>query len=270
MNSVKQHSVFFGGFSSVLHAMLVPLFAFVFVILYKPFLIVEKLQMASASWTFNITILLCIAFGTIALTRLVLFLLRGKLTFNTPFYLLWCFGELVLAALFLALYLTLMLGGAKGYFEVVGSTFTRLLGICIYPYALLYLGLALYIQRNSDPEEVYPASLIKFHDEYNKLRLVIASEAVIFIKSEENYVQIHYNDHSRSKKFVLRSSMRALEEQLTRHGLVRCHRSYFLNPAHVKMIRKESSGVVVAELNQEGFDPVPISRKYQEEITRLL
>lgn len=265
-----RRKIFFGGFSSVMHAMVVPLFAFVFVILYKPFLIVEKLQMDSASWAFNITILLCIFFVTIVLTRLVLYLLRRRMTYNIPLYALWCLGEVVVASLFEALYLTLMLGGESGFFEVVGATSARLFGICIFPYALLYLGLELYAVRTEGREEVDPSTLIKFYDEYHKLRFVIASEAVVFIKSEENYVQIHYVDQAKTKKFVLRSSMRALEEQLVHHGLVRCHRSYYINPDHVKMIRKEPTGVVVALLNQEGYEPVPISRKYQEDIMRRI
>ena len=83
-------------------------------------------------------------------------------------------------------------------------------------------------------------------------------------------IQVRLTDAGRTKKFVLRSSMRALEEQMVRHGLVRCHRSYFINPDQVKMIRKESSGMVVAELNIEGLEPVPISRKYQDEVAKLL
>ena len=43
-----------------------------------------------------------------------------------------------------------------------------------------------------------------------------------------------------------------------------------LNPSHVKMIRKEPSGMVVAELNEMGLEPIPISRKYQDEVTKLL
>ena len=90
------------------------------------------------------------------------------------------------------------------------------------------------------------------------------------IKSEDNYVQIHYLDRNRTRKFILRSSMRALEEDLSRHGLVRCHRSYFINPSFIKIVHRDSSGLIVAELNQDGFESIPISRKYQDEISRLL
>ncbi len=83
---------------------------------------------------------------------------------------------------------------------------------------------------------------------------MIANEAVIFIRSEENYVQIHYLDKDKTRKFVLRSSMRALEDDLSKKGLVRCHRSYFINPAYIKIVHRDESGQIVAELNQDGYD----------------
>ena len=64
--------------------------------------------------------------------------------------------------------------------------------------------------------------------------------------------------------------MRALEEDLSRHGLVRCHRSYFINPLYIKIVHRDESGLIVAKLKQDGFENIPISRKYQNEITRLL
>lgn len=266
--NTKQNFLY-GAASAISHSILVPIFAFVFVILYRPFSIPEILQMDGASYSFNITILLCIVFGSVALMRLILFLLRKKFTDTGLVYAIWCLGEVVVASLFASLYTTLMLDGQSGYFEVVGAIVGRLFGICIYPYGIIYLIVMLLAERVGE-EQVDSASLMKFYDEYKKLRFVIASEAVIFLRSEENYVQIHYLDHSKPKKFVLRSSMRALEEQMERHGLVRCHRSYFINPDHIKMIRKEPSGVVSAELKQEGFEPIPISRKYQQEVTKLL
>lgn len=266
----KQRNLLYGGSSAIAHSVLVPLFAFVFVILYRPFSIPERLHMEGASYTFNLTILLCIVLGSVATMRLILWLLRKKFPDGGLVYATWCLGEIVVASLFVSLYIVLMLRGERGFFEIVGATMGRMFGICVYPYILIYMLVTMLGMSAQADEPVDSASLLKFYDEYKKLRFVIASEAVIFLKSEENYVQIHYLDNSKPKKFVLRSSMRALEEQMSRHGLVRCHRSYFINPDHVKMIRKESSGVVSAVLNQEGFEPIPISRKYQQEITSIL
>ena len=83
-------------------------------------------------------------------------------------------------------------------------------------------------------------------------------------------MQIHYQDQNKTKKFILRSSMKALEDTLSKHGLIRCHRSYFINPAYIKIVHRDSTGIIVAELKQDNFESIPISRKYQDAITRLL
>lgn len=265
------HKHLFSGVSAALHSLLIPLFAFVFLILYKPFAIVDFLQIGSVDYSFNLTILLCIAIGSVGLMRLLFWALRPILGVNYVVYALWCVGEVIVTALFSALYLVLMFDGSKGYFELVGSCCGVLSAVAIYPYTLLALGFTLYDERNANLSGDSGSTLIKFYDEYKKLKLVIASDAILFIRSEENYVQIHYlSDSNKSRKFVLRSSMRALGEQLLRHGLVRCHRSYFINPQHIKMVHKDSSGVVVAELSADGFEPIPISKRYQEDVMRRL
>ena len=146
----------------------------------------------------------------------------------------------------------------------------NLLTTTVYPLGIMWLCFDRYLRNDDSEKSADESSLIRFYDEYKKLRLVIANEAVIFIKSEENYVQIHYLDKNKTKKFVLRSSMRALEGDLSKKGLVRCHRSYFINPSYIKIVHRDESGQIVAELNQNGFDSIPISRKYHDEITKLL
>ena len=63
---------------------------------------------------------------------------------------------------------------------------------------------------------------------------------VIFIMCEDNYVQIHYLDRNKTKKFILRS------------------------------VHRDEADLLVAELELDGFESIPISRKYQDEITKLL
>lgn len=265
----KRRKLLFGGVSAVAHTLVVPLFAFVFTVLYRPFDIAAALEIGGVDYTFNITMLYCILLGSVAITRALLYAFSRSITPTTLIYGALCLGEVVVASLFGALYVTLMADGAATYFEYVGGVFSRMCGIVLYPYVVLYLCMELRAAAQ-DEEVVDSSALIKFYDEYQKLKFVIDSSAVVFLRSEENYVNIHYTDAGRTKKFVLRSSMRALEEQMVRHGLVRCHRSFFINPDHIKMIRKEPSGVVVAELAVEGMEPIPISRKYQDEVAKLL
>ena len=113
-------------------------------------------------------------------------------------------------------------------------------------------------------------TLIRFYDNQKRLKLVLASSSVLYIEAEENYVHIVHLDNGQVKDFTLRSSMVALEDVLAKHGLVRCHRSFFVNPIHVDLVRKDEIGYALAVLNREGLKSVPVSRRYYESLTAIL
>lgn len=253
-----------------IHFIVIPLFTLVFNLYYRPYGAYEFLNMDNATFSFNATMLFCIVLVSYAITRWSLFALGRFRNISGKYYLLWCVGETLFAALFCSLYLVLMSRGRLTFFETAGMAFLHLLTTVVYPYAILMLCFERHLRDADVSAPVDENSLIRFYDEYKKLRFVIAHEAIMFIKSEDNYVQIHYLDRNRTRKFILRSSMRALEDDLSKKGLVRCHRSYFINPAYIKIVHRDESGLIVAELKQDGFDSIPISRKYQDEITRLL
>ena len=85
---------------------------------------------------------------------------------------------------------------------------------------------------------------------------------------DEGYV--HHRQVDRIRDLVLRSSMRSLEDTLKRHGLVRCHRSFFLNAAHVDLLKKDANGYALARLDQEGAKEIPVSKRYYQAVTALL
>ena len=255
---------------TIIHTLVISAFTLVFNLYYRPSVVYEFLNMTNTSFGFNATMLFCIAFVSLSITRWSLFVLRKFRNISGTYYLLWCLGETLIIAMFCALYLVLISQNKLTFFEVSGMAFLNLLTTTVYPLGFLWLFFERYVRNEDATNNVDENSLIRFYDEYKKLRLVIAHEAVMFIKSEDNYVQIHYLDKNKTQKFILRSSMRALEEDLSKKGLVRCHRSYFINPAYIKIVHRDESGLIVAELNQDGYDSIPISRKYQDEITKLL
>ena len=258
------------GASTIIHLLAIPIFTLLFITFYKPLGIHRLLEMEHATPGFNATIIFFITLVSTLVTRGSLYLIGRYKEIPRSTYALWCFAEMTITALFQALYITLMLKGPVSYFEIAGTFILLMTTTAIYPYSIIWLAYELHAKNNEEKITADDTSLIRFYDEYKKLRLVIASEAVIFIKSEENYVQIHYLDKNKTKKFILRSSMRALEEDLAKHGLVRCHRSYFINPAYIRIVHRDSAGLIVADLNQDGYESIPISRKYQDAITKLL
>ena len=258
------------GVCTIIHSLVIPVFILIFITFYKPLGIHELLGMEHANFTFNATIIFCIILVSTSITRGWLYLIGKYRSVPRSIYTIWCFAEMIVAALFSSLYVTLMLKEPVSYFEISGTFILLITTTAIYPYSIIWLAYELYAKNNEENTPPDDSSLIRFYDEYKKLRLVIAPEAVIFIKSEDNYVQIHYQDQTKTKKFILRSSMKALEETLAKRGLVRCHRSYFINPAYIKIVHRDNTGTIVAELKQDNFESIPISRKYQDAITRLL
>lgn len=255
---------------TVIHFMVIPLFALIFTLYYRPSIVYEFMNMENVSFSFNTTMLFCILIVSISITRWSLFALGRYHRVSPTYYFFWCIGETLVTSLFCALYLVLVSTDELSFFEISGMVFLNLLTILVYPYVIVWLCFERYLKNSDISSPVDENSLIRFYDEYNKLRIVIAQEAVIFIRSEDNYVQIHYLDRGMTKKFILRSTMRALEPDLLKRGLVRCHRSYFINPSYIKIVHRDQTGQIVAELNQDGFDSIPISRKFQDQVTKLL
>lgn len=264
------NNLMLSGVCTIIHSLVIPVFLLIFITFYKPHSIYELLDMEHASFTFNAAIIFCIVLLSTSITRGWLYLIGRYKSISRTVYTLWCIAEMTIAALFSSLYVTLMLKEPVSFFEIAGTLIMFITTVAICPYSIIWLGYELYAKNNEEQPATDDNSLIRFYNEYKKLCLVIAPEAVIFIKSEDNYVQIHYQDKSRTKNFILRSSMKALEETLSKKGLVRCHRSYFINPAYIRIVHRDSSGIIVAELKQENFESIPISRKYQDAITRLL
>jgi len=184
-------------------------------------------------------------------------------------------GEVLIISIFVALYVHLMRAEGGSYF----STLTTYVGYCylimIIPYLVLTLSFTVGEYRDkarktkSESKEV-DDTLIHFYDEHQKDKLIIAGDAVLYISAEENYVNIHYLKSGKPIEYVLRASMRSLEETAEKHGLVRCQRSYYINPRHVKVLRKETAGQIVADLDVAGLPGIPVSRTYADKLTERL
>ena len=60
MRILNRNNIVISGASTIMHSLIVPLFALVFITYYKPYAVYEFLQMEHASFTFNASILFCI------------------------------------------------------------------------------------------------------------------------------------------------------------------------------------------------------------------
>ena len=263
--------IFYSMPANCLFFVLVPLFYFLFVLTYDPFDISDFLAVGKERFTLNLILTTLILLGVLTLSRMLLFILRRIIDLNWSLYIVWCVGEVVFAGLMFSILLGIGWAGVHPYLWVMTRCILILVGILVFPYAIISMAVQLYVlNKRAKGPVVDEKTLIRFHDEQKRLKLIVSSEAVLYIEAEENYVHIVHLDNGRVKDFPLRSSMRALEEMLSRHGLVRCHRSYFINAAHVDLVRKDANGFALAQLDWDGLKPIPVSKRYYESVTALL
>ena len=257
---------------NLLFFLVIPVFFFLFVLAYKPFDIYEFLAVGKNQFTLNVIITTLILLGTLVLSRMLIFILRRTIDMNWSLFILWCFMEVVFAGMMTSILVAVGWGGAIPYFTVMSKCLLYILAIVVFPYAIISLGVQVYVlgKRAQNVPFVDEKTLIRFYDEQKRLKLVLASTAVMYIEAEDNYVHIIYLDNGRVKDFTLRSSMRALEEVMERHNLVRCHRSYYVNPSHVDMVRKDENGYALAVLDREGMKQIPVSKRYYDNLTAIL
>ena len=269
MNNIPKY---FFRWPAIIQAMtLPPIFFLVFTIVYNPFGIDLLLDMGRGLFTLNITLLFVILLVVDSLTRLVFHLFEKARKFTWFMYITWCTGEILVGVLFASMYVSLISLGEYPYFDALFRIcLPKMFLIMIFPYIILSLGFTIAGSAESDDaREAGDDSLIRFYDVYHKPKLVIAVKAILYIKADENYMSIWYSDNGRPVKYSLRAPMNSIEDSCTRHGLVRCQRSYFVNPEHVTILRKQQ-GWIYADLDMEGVPSIPVSKRYYDKLANLL
>lgn len=255
------------------YTLLIPFFFICFIFIYEPFGMKEFYEGVGAhSYHFHFVLLFCILLGTTGIMRLVLWALLKKFEFRWWHYTVWCFGEGLVAACFMAMYTSLFLKDAKPYFSALAYSSEYVVLTLIFPYIFLIMNHLIDLKREELRGRAAPAadSLIKFYDEHRRLKFTIDPGAVVYIEAEANYIKIHYLEGERERVFLLRNSMKSLEESALRHGFVRCHRSYYVNPRYVKLLRREKDSGIEAEMLRPGIDPIPVSKMYYSSLLERL
>ena len=120
--------------------------------------------------------------------------------------------------------------------------------------------------RDEHIVETPKKNLIAFPDEKGELKITIVLENLLYVDSADNYATIHYLNKSKLSHFLIRNSLKWMEENLTKESpLVRCHRSFIVNLDKVKVLRKTKDGIFL-ELDTENTPDIPVSKTYYERV----
>jgi DNA-binding LytR/AlgR family response regulator len=108
-------------------------------------------------------------------------------------------------------------------------------------------------------------NMIPFYDEKAILRFSVKKDNLLFLEAAENYVSICYFDKGKVSKYLLRDTLKNMEEIFNNTEIIRCHRSYMVNFDKVKVIRKDKDGLKL-ELDIPSAIDIPVSKTYVDQV----
>ena len=248
-------------------------FALVFINIYKPF--------SSSSW-YNVSEFKFFVFSSliiltgvlvVVLSRIVMFHWGKQHTISVGSYSIWILLEIFFMSLFYTIY-TLVLNPERDYMDVFESSTINTSLVLLLPYSVLHFYFSykdkerrLQLLEEHQAETVARQSVFSFYDEKQELRLSVKRSELLYVESADNYVCIWYLSKGQLTKFLLRNSLKAMEENFADTNVLRCHRSYMVNFDQVKVIRREKEGIFL-ELGIERVPDIPISKTYSEKVMR--
>lgn len=254
--------IFHSKSAQFIHIFAMPLVFFAFMVVYRPFHIEERLMIGHFPFGVHLILLSCIIFGTMIIMRGIYYLIRRRVDKISYFF--WVIFEMVVASFFVALYAWLMGRLAEPYFLVLSRALTWVLPVLIYPYVIITLSFYLVAQYRYSQLEERQEEKMRFYDERKNLKLVVSTSSVLYIEAEENYIKVTYLDGAQLCSYMVRCSMKSIETLCAEFGLMRCHRSYYINPTHIKALRREREGVIVAQIDVDSAADIPVTKRYYD------
>ena len=143
--------------------------------------------------------------------------------------------------------------------------------ILIIPYIIAYLyGYAHGLKMNSDSSPSNPKGslMVSIHDIKGNIKLSLRIMDILYAVSEDNYVKVFYEQDGTVKNCMIRTTAKNIEDDLE-GKITRCHRSYLINIAKVRFFNNDRDNLYVI-MDQEGINPIPVSRSYRDTIASLL
>jgi len=251
-------------------------FALLFINIFKPFGSRDWYKISDLKFFIFASLIVLVGMLVVVISRIIMLAYVRKHSINYGQYALWVLAEILSMSMFYALFTKFIPkeNAQRDFVEIFDdSTFHASL-ILLLPYAILWLYFSWRdkihmlekLSQEEHPAEVPKKSLVAFLDEKGELKISIMLENLLYVDSADNYATIHYLNKSKLSHFLIRNSLKWMEENLTTDSpLVRCHRSFIVNLDKVKVLRKTKDGFFL-ELDAINTPDIPVSKTYYERV----
>jgi len=247
-------------------------FAIAFINIYSPFEVSSWQRKTDLTlFTFSSFITL-IGMLIIVVSRIMMYYIYRNKSLILWKYLVWIFCEVSCMALFYSLFVKFALNDERMFTEILELNLKNAALILLLPYAISWLYFAWQdkkelVERMAENKS-FPGNnldMIAFYDEKQELRFSVKKESMLYLESAENYVSICYLNKGKISKYLLRNTLKKMEDFFAGTDIIRCHRSYMVNFQKVKVIRKDKDGLVL-ELDSPTTLDIPVSKTYVDSV----
>lgn len=252
--------------------LLTALFALVFINIYKPFSSSNWYPVSELKFFLFSSLIILTGVLVVVVSRICMFYYGRKHGITYGAYTVWIIIEVASMALFYTFY-TLTLNPERDWMGVFKESVINTSLVLLLPYFILHLYFSyqekekmLRLLEQTRADLSAQQSVFSFYDEKNDFKLSVKRNNLLYLESADNYVCIWYLNKGILSKFMLRNSLKAIEETLSDTHVLRCHRSFMVNFEQVKVIRREKDGIYL-ELGIDKVPDIPISKTYSEKVT---
>ena len=117
--------------------------------------------------------------------------------------------------------------------------------------------------------KVQSPRMVRFYDNGGTLRLTIDINALYYLESEDNYINVHYKHNDKILSYLLRCKTSTVEKSLEGSSMVRCHRSYIINTGKIRFMGEEHRMHFVT-LDDDSIKRIPVSKSYYQSLLASL
>jgi DNA-binding LytR/AlgR family response regulator len=129
---------------------------------------------------------------------------------------------------------------------------------------------AMEARKFAEDDDLNPLpDMFNFYDDKNELKLSLRPDTLYYMEAADNYVMIYYSGQGKLQHYLLRSTLRELEEKFQDAGLRRTHRSYIVNFSRVRLLKRTNEGLMI-DFDIEGVPNIPVSKTYMDAVMEQL
>lgn len=247
-------------------------FALLFLNIYTPFGVTTWFEVSRPTLFIYASGVILAGVLVVAVSRVIMYhaVRRGR-QLRLWHYLVWVAAEIVSMALFFTLFEIVILADTRSFAELLGRSVRHTSLTLLLPYIMLWLYFSWHDSKlrlkgiREQAEGQGQKQMIGLRDEKGVLRMSLKRPDILYLQGSDNYVTVWYQAQNKVTRFMLRNTLRTMEDELKEESVIRCHRSYLVNIEKVKLIRREKEGLTL-ELDSTPPSTVPVSRTYMHEV----